>query len=186
MKVARIGLLLLLVLILAGRVAQRMSDGPTGPIQGGALQAGVLVSEPEVDWAAVMGDAPVGSIELQLVEPLGSRITGAFVHEGQLFVPCDLGFIWRRAPDTSSRWLLRLIWMLKGWHEDVLRDGRVVVRVDGKRYERLAVRVTDPELLATFRGQIEQAAEQYFGSLLPEDADSEAIWFFRLDARAEG
>lgn len=186
MKVARVLLLLLLALMLAGRIAQRMSDGPTGPIQGGALRAGPLVSEPEVDWTAVLGDVPVGSIELQLVEPLGSRITGAFVYEGQLFVPCDLGFIWRRAPDTSSRWLLRLIWMLKGWHEDVMRDGRVVVRVDGKRYERLAVRVTDPELLATFRGQVEQAAEEYFGSLLPEEADPEAIWFFRMDPRTAG
>ena len=183
MKVARIVLLLLLVLMLAGRVAQRMSDGPTGPIQGGALRTGLLVSDPDVDWNAVMGDAPVGSIVLQLVEPLGSRVTGAFVHDGELFVPCDLGFIWRRAPDTQSRWLLRLIWMLKGWHEDVLRDGRVVVRVDGKRYERLAVRVTDPELLATFRRRVEQAAEQYLGSLLQEEADPEAIWFFRLDRR---
>jgi len=61
-----------------------------------------------------------------------------------------------------------------------------VLRVDGKRYERLAVRVTDPELLATFRGRVEKAAEQYFGSLLPEEADPEAIWFFRMDPRTAG
>jgi hypothetical protein len=186
MKVTRILLLLVLGLLLAGRVAQRMSDGPTGPIQGGALRAGPLVSESEVDWSAALGDAPVGSIELQLVEPPRSRITGAFVYEGQLFVPCDLGFIWRRAPDTSSRWLLRVIWLLKGWHEDVLRDGRVVLRVDGKRYQRFAVRVTDAELLATFRGHVEDAAEQYLGSLLPEEPDPEAIWFFRMDPRPMG
>lgn len=70
-----------ILLIGTGPVAQRMSDGPTGPIPGGLLRTGTLVSEPDVDWSFANGQM----IELQLVEPLGSRTTGVMVHEGQLY-----------------------------------------------------------------------------------------------------
>lgn len=184
MKTAGIVTLVLIIgLVVAGLVAQRMSDGPTGPIQGGPLIAGELVSG-LVDWNVVLGEDWMGEIELQLVEPPGSRVTAAFVYEDQFYIPCDLGFIWRRLPDTSTRWLLHLIWLLKGWHEDALHDGRAVLRIDGKRYERQAVRVTDPELLPTLRTRVETPAAEFFGGLLPDEPDTEAIWFFRMDPRS--
>ncbi len=161
-------------------IAQRVSDGPMGPISGGPLRTGTLVSDPGVDWAFAAGQP----IELQLVEPLGSRITGVIVHEGKLFVPCDLGFMWRRVPDTRMRWVLSLIYRVKRWHEDALRDGRVVLRIAGKRYERQAVRVTDPELLARLRLILEDGAKQFFSSpLLDVRVDPNDIWFFRMDPR---
>ncbi len=160
-------------------VVARFSDGPIGPFPGGPLRTGTLVSEPDVDWSFADGR----EIELQLVEPLGSRITGAIVHEGQLFVPCDLGFMWGRF-SGRTRWMLHLIYVLKRWHEDALRDGRVVLRTAGKRYERQAVRVTAPELLATLRSMIEEMANQYFSSpLLDVPTDPKEIWFFRMDPR---
>jgi hypothetical protein len=175
-----------LVLLLVGAVlvAQRVSDGPMGPLAGGPLRSGELVTDPNVDWSVVEGK----EFELQLVDPPRSRVTGAMVHDGQLYVPCDLGFFWRRVPDTRFRTILSVIWSVKRWHEDALRDGRAVVRVDGKRYEREAVRVTDPELLATLRGKMEEGARKYFepmGGLRTDvPADPEAIWFFRLDPRS--
>ena len=184
MKIITIVALSVCGIVAAALIAQRFSDGPTGPLKGGALRSGTLVTVPDVDWDAVLGDTAMGSIELQLVRPVGSRITGAFVHEGNLYVPCDLGFIWRRIPDDNTRNLLHLIWLLKDWHEDALRDGRVVVRVAGQRFERTAVRVTDPSLIAQFRAQVETAAEEFMGGLLPDAPDLDAIWFFRLDARA--
>ncbi len=111
--------------------------------------------DPDVDWSFASGQ----EIELQLVEPLGSRTTGVMVHKGQLYVPCDLGFMWRRF-SGPTRWMLHLIWVFKRWHEDALRDGRVVLRIDGKRYERQAVRVTDPDLLAALRLQLEEMARE--------------------------
>jgi hypothetical protein len=167
-----------------GLLALRTTDGPIGPIAGGPFTTGTLVAESDVDWSAVFKGEPQGSIEFQLVEPPRSRTAGGFIYEGVFYVPCDLGFIWRRAPSTRARMILGTIWFLKRWHHDAERDGRAVFRIDGKLYERQLVRVTDPELIATLRGRIEAAAAGFFGgSLLPEPGDPEAVWFFRADPR---
>ncbi len=166
-------------------VVQRVSDGPIGPLAGGPLRAGALVSDPNVDWS-FLGSG--GEIVLQLVEPPRSRTTGSLVYRGQLFVPCDLGFLWRRIPSAGFRFFAAAIDLVKRWHEDALRDGRVVLRISGKRYERQAVRVTDPELLAALRSIAEERAKRYMsargaGGLLDAPGDPEAIWFFRMDPR---
>lgn len=179
---AKITGVLIILLIAAGLIAQRMSDGPSAFIPGGPLRAGTLVTESNINWLIELGENP-GSIELQLMDPPTSRITGVMLHKGQLYVPCDLGFMWRRFSGTQ-RWILHAIWIFKTWHEDALRDGRVVMRIDGKRYERQAVRVTDPVLLARLRSQLEAMAVEYFGGPLPDvQTDPEDIWFFRLDPR---
>ncbi len=176
--IALVALVAVLVAVPVGTgVVARFWDGPIGPFPGGPLRTGTLVSEPDVDWSLAQGS--FGEIELQLVEPRGSRIVGGMVYEGQLFAICDLGFIARRAPGWFPP-----IHRLKRWHEDALRDGRVVLRIAGKRYERQAVRVTDPELLATFRPMVEEMANQYFSSpLLDVPTDPKEIWFFRMDPR---
>lgn len=184
-RLALFVLLALLVLIGAVLVAVRFADGPVGPIPGGALTKGPLVTDADIDWNGVLGGQSVATIEFQLVEPVGSRSVGAFAHEGELYVPCDLGFVWRRMPDTSTRTLLRLIWVFKRWHEDALKDGRVVIRVDGKRYARQAVLVTDETLKTAFRQKVLAGAEEFFGGLMPIETDPKDIWFFRLDARSK-
>jgi hypothetical protein len=164
-------------------VVQRVADGPIGPLAGGPLRTGPLVAEPDVDWERVM--APRPQVELQLVATSSTRITGGMVHEGQLYVPCDLGFMGHRIPGASARAILYLILAVKHWHQDAARDGRVVLRIAGNRYERQAVRVTDEALLATLRAQLEKAALRYFGipSLLDVPVSPDSIWFFRMDAR---
>ncbi len=189
---------LLLVLAGAAFFAQRRSDGPLNAIlPGGPLRGGALVSEANIDWPAVLGDrgscvdgvcGAMEPIELQLVEPAHSRNTGIQVLEGQLYIPCDLGFMWGRF-SGSQRWVLKLIYHFKRWHEDALRDGRVVLRIDGKRYERQAVRVTDPELVARLRAQLEQMAAQWVAPKSLGAAPTEGprdIWFFRIDPRPAG
>jgi hypothetical protein len=171
-------------LLLVGTVLvlQRVSDGPMGPLAGGPLRSGPLVSDPVVDWSFAENHLA----ELELVDPPGSRTTGIMVYEGELYVPCDLGFIWRRVPNTRTRWILSVLYRFKHWHEDALRDGRVVLRIAGKRFERQAVRVTAPALLARLRGVIETAADRVFSpGLRDEPRDPEAIWFFRMDPRPE-
>ena len=169
-------------------VAHRVSDGPMGPISGGPLRAGVLVTDPDVDWATALAEGQPGrGIELQLVATGESRTVGAFVHDGALYVPCDLGFLWRRTPNAGMRFMGGVIYSVKHWHEDASRDGRAVLRIAGKRYERQALRVTDPELLTALRAQTEHGVEAFFGApLLPGPADPDAIWFFRMDPRASG
>ncbi len=177
-----VALVAVLVAALVGiGVVARFSDGPIGPFPGGPLSTGTLVSEPEVDWSFANGR----EIELQLVEPPGSRTTGIMLHEGQLYVPCDLGFMWGRF-SGRTRWILNLIYVFKRWHEDALLDGRVVLRIAGKRYERQAVRVTDPELLATLRLQLEEMARQLVSPEPLGEAPTNGpkdIWFFRMDPR---
>jgi hypothetical protein len=178
-----------LIVLLGGTlyVAHRVADGPMGPISGASLRAGELVTDPNVDWDAALASRPDegrGGIELELVATGESRTTGAFTHDGQLYVPCDLGFLWRRAPNAEFRLIGGLLYAVKHWHEDAVRDGRVVLRIAGKRYERQAVRVTDPGQLATLRAITDEKAQKFFPKpLLPVPGDPEAIWFFRMDPR---
>ncbi len=185
-----IALVFLLTTVAGIGAVARFSDGPIGPFPGGQLSSGALVAEAKVDWSlAIEGEGELQGteprfIELQLVEPPASRTTGVMLYEGQLYVPCDLGFVWRRVP-APPRWMLSLIYRFKRWHQDVLLDGRVVLRIGGKRYERQAVRVTDPELLTALRSEVEKGASRMLGAPLgevPTDGPRE-IWFFRMEPR---
>jgi len=179
--VAKVTGSLITLIIVVGLVAQRLSDGPTGPIPGGELRKGLLVSQTNIDWSFAHGQ----DLELQLMEPMGSRITGAMVYRGELYVPCDLGFMWGRF-EGQTRLILNIIYVFKRWHEDALLDGGVVLRIAGKRYERQAVRVTDPELLASLRLQLEEMAAVWVAPDPLGEASTEGprdIWFFRMDPR---
>jgi len=184
--------LLTLFISIAGVLfALRFADGPVPPFQGGRLTSGPLVTDSEVDWIAATGgeierqiDAPL-LIELQLVEPVGSRQTGVMLYEGQLYVPCDLGFSWNRFKDRR-RIILHLVHLFKRWHLNANRDGRVVLRINEKRYERQAVRVTDPKVDAALRAQLIAMVENWstpeeYGSEVPDPPND--IWFFRMDPR---
>lgn len=184
---------LVLPAVLGLAIAQQISDGPlTAIVPGGPLRAGPLVTEPVEDWSAVLGD--IGScrdgvcgalepIELQLVEPATSRWVGILLHDGQVYLPCDLGFIWNRFSGSNRR-MLQLIYFFKHWHEDALRDGGAVVRIDGKRYAGHLERVTDPRLLGELKAQLETMARSWVAPEVLPPAPAEGpndIWFFRFD-----
>jgi hypothetical protein len=154
------GLAALGMVLIGVAVAARYSDGPIGPFPGGPLRSGAVVLDPNVDWSTLTSRR---EIELQLVDPPRSRTTWILVHEGQAFVPC--GF-----PNLS-------LW--KQWPHQVLRDGRTVVRIDGRRYERHAVRITDPELHADLSAGLTEKYESTPGFT----PTPESVWFFRLDPR---
>jgi len=175
-------LLLILTLIVGAFVWARYSDGPLGPIGGGALTSGQFVEASNVDWQSVLGGKPVAEIELQLESTGTSRTTGAFAHDGHLYVPCDLGYVWRRLPNGIARLALHTMWLSKGWHLKATEDGRVIVRTKGNLYRLNAVRVTDENLMSHFREHVSKAAEGAF-ELLDVETNPEDIWFFRLDPR---
>jgi hypothetical protein len=142
-------------------VGARFADGPVAMIPGGALRNGELVTEADVDWTFA-ADEP--TVELQLVDPERSRTVWLVVLDGQAYVPCSLDF-----PP------------FKTWHEEALKDGRSVLRVGDRRYERQLKRVTDEALLAQLA---EIAAEKY--ELEPGGRfDPTRIWFFHVAPRAE-
>lgn len=183
--------LLILVLIGSTFIAQRLSDGPLNAmLPGGPLRAGTLAAN-DASLATPLsnrGATAMEPIELQLVDPPTSRYTGIMVRDGQVYVPCDLGFMWGRF-EGSQRTMLHLIYLFKHWHEDALRDGRVVVRVDGERYEGQAVRVIDPAMNAALRLQLEAMATQWLAPKPLPPAPTTGpndIWFFRIDPRVAG
>ena len=67
-----------------------------------------------------------------------------------------------------------------------MKDGRAVVRIDGKRYEREAIRVTEPELFwALARAVLEKylpGEEEALPDELPP-IESAGVWFFELAPR---
>jgi hypothetical protein len=151
-----------LLLGLAGIVAlvalvARISDGPIGPFPGGPLASGELVTGPDPDWSFA---AEIPTIELQVnpAHPL-TRTVWVLVDQGELFVPAGL----------ASR---------KTWPSQAVADGRVVIRVDGMRYERQASRVTDPVRIDALRS----ALGRKYG-MTPSPDGSDDTWFFRLAPR---
>lgn len=154
-----IGWLLLGLAGLAGvtALAARVMDGPIGPFPGGPLVAGDLVSGPYPDWSFA-AEIPSIEIEVNAADPR-SRTVWLLVDQGELFVPAGL----------ASR---------KTWPSQAVADGRVVVRIAGKRYERQASRVTDPVRLDALRS----ALGRKYG-VTPSQGGSDDTWFFRLAPR---
>jgi hypothetical protein len=170
--------ILLAVLVLglvAIAIVVRFLDGPlrTFPLAlfpGGPLRAGELYTGPEPDWSFARD---IQEMELQLLEPPRSRITWLIVHEGKLYVAC--GYM--------NSWWGRL-W--KQWPHDAMKDGRAVIRIDGKRYEREAVRVTDPAL---FWPVVKESRRKYGSGenqALPDPLpplEATGVWLFEMAPR---
>jgi hypothetical protein len=134
----------------------RILDGPLGPFPGGPLISGELVTDPDPGWSSA---AEVRTMELQVnpAHPL-TRTVWVLVDQGELFVPAG--------------WASR-----KSWPTQALEDGRVVVRIGGRRYERQATRVTDPVRVDALRAAL---GRKYGVTPNPNGDDT---WFFRLGPR---
>ena len=93
--------ILVTVLIAAVLIAQRVSDGPMGPLQGGSFRSGELIPGPVANWSFV--EQATGLPEIELVAPQTSRIAGLMLNEGKLYIPCDLGFMASREVCGATR-----------------------------------------------------------------------------------
>ncbi len=165
-------------------IAQKVSDGPMGPLQGGPFKTGEIVVR-QTDWSFV--EQAYGLPEILLVAPGTSRITGLIVYKRELYIPCDLGFMANRSwNDPATQWFSIAMSVLKRWHKDAAEDGRAVIRLDGKRYGAQLTKVTDPDLAAELRLRLEQIAKDAGGlDKLPPRPTEEPndIWFFNVAPR---
>lgn len=147
-------------------------DGPSILFPGGKLVSGELHSGAEPDWGFT-DDLFV--IELQLENPPTSRRIFVMESDGRLFVPS--GYM---------RSFLGRLWKDWAFEADAGRD-LAVARIDGVRYERRLVRVTDPDVVD---GVAAKMAEKYAGGATPETvaqiersvADGDT-WIFELAPR---
>ena len=158
-----VGVALLSVVALV--VGARFGDGPIAIIPGGPLEAGDLVTGPEPDWTFARD---IMEMEFQLVEPPQSRTIWLQVHDKKLYVVSGymnttLGRIWKQ------------------WPAQALLDGRAVIRIDGKRYERQLVRILDDRpLLEAIAAEVNR---KYGAALRADMAASGDAWFFALQSR---
>lgn len=134
-------LLIPVTAILTAAAKQRFADGPARLFSGGPLVAGKLHAGPEPDWRFV---EDIETIELQLLDPPRSRRIWTAEHDGKLYV-------WSGYMGT----VVGRLW--KRWPIQAERDGRAVLRIDGKRYERRLVRIESGPILdgiaAAIRGK---------------------------------
>ena len=136
-------------------VGARLHDGPLGPIPGGALASGELVTAPVADWSFA---ADVGEVELQLASQSKSRTTWIVVHQGKAYVPAATEY-----PPGKT------------WHRAALEDGRAVLRVNGKRYPVTLTKVDDAALVTSVR---DVASKKY-----PARPGGE-VWLFAVGSRS--
>jgi hypothetical protein len=122
----------------AALFALRFADGPTGIVAGGAFESGERYGGPEPDWTFLKDR---GEGEFQLVDPPRSRTTWILEHEGRIYIPC--GYM-------KSTW--GRIW--KQWPIEAERDGRALLRVDGRIYARQLVRVKDAPALPAIAAEL--------------------------------
>ncbi len=177
-RIATASFVLVAVAIVGLLVYQRFSDGPTGPLAGGPFKAGEIVEQPVADWAELEG-----SFEFELVGPGRSRTAGGVLVDDQLYITCDLGFVWSRLPAGTERNILRAIWWFKTWHKDAQEDGRIRIRKDGRIHTANIERIEDPVVVEALKTALEAEAREYFApnelGPRPQVAPND-IWFFRV------
>ena len=133
-RIAMIVLCLLLIPVTAvvtAAVKQRFADGPNRVFPGGPLESGELHTGPDPDWSFVN---EIPTIEMQLLDPPRSRRIWTVEHNEKLYV-------WSGYMGTA----VGRLW--KRWPVQAERDGRAVIRTDGKRYERRLLRITSGDIL---------------------------------------
>ncbi len=161
-----VGVAILAVVIIGGvALLGRFSDGPIGILAGGPFQSGELHSGAEPDWNRLR-DAE--TVEFQLLEPPRSRTTWILVHDRRIFIPS--GYM-------SSTW--GRLW--KQWPPEAERDGRAVLRVEGRLYPRQLVRVRD---LALAQPLVAELNRKYGTEATVQAVQSGALWLFEMRPRA--
>ena len=160
-----IGVALLAVVALV--IGARFGDGPIAIIPGGPLESGERVTGAEPDWTFARD---IMEMEFQLVEPPRSRTTWLQVHDKKLYIVSAY---------TNS--MLGRVW--KQWPSQALQDGRAVIRIAGKRYERQLVRILgDRPLLEAIAAEVNR---KYGAGLSADMAESGDAWFFALEPRLQ-
>jgi hypothetical protein len=160
MKVLRIiavGIGALAVLGLVVYYGARFGDGPLGMIPGGAIASGEWVEAPVADWSFV---DDVQEIEFQLVQDDISRTVWVLHADGRAFVPASLSF-----PPG------------KDWYHRAQKDGRSVLRIEGRRYPVTLRRVDDD---ATKQAVVAAVVDKYAP---PPGSGEGNVMFFEVSSR---
>ncbi len=161
-----VGCLLLIPVtaVLTAAAKQRFADGANFVFSGGPLVSGELQTGPEPDWSFTND---IVTIELQMMDPPRSRTIWVGDHDGKLYV-----FSAYMSSAVGRLW--------KNWPHQAERDGRAVLRIDGKRYERQLRRVESGPILEGITASI---ADKYSYNISRELVEAGDIWIFEAAPR---
>ena len=151
LKVLGAIVIVIIVVITGALTAARFGDGPWGIVAGGPFSTGEKITGPESDWT-FLGD--IATVEFQLMDPDRSRTTWIVEHQGKIYIPSGYMTTW---------W--GKIW--KQWPLEVEDDGRAILRVNGKLYDRQLVRITEGPALFPV---VKKIAIKYLGANAEEMA----------------
>jgi len=166
-RIIAIALCLLLIPVTAIATAaakQRFADGPNRVFSGGALESGELYTGAEPDWRFV---SEIPTIEMQLLDPPQSRRIWTAEYDGKIYVwsgymATAVGRLWKRWPLQAER------------------DGRAILRIDGKRYERQLVRIKSGPILDGISTAIRQ---KYPSQTTRATVEAGETWVFEAAPR---
>lgn len=143
----------------------RNNDGPSIIFPGGELISGELYTGSEPDWSFT---DEVGTVHLQLDDPLSSRLIWINESGGKIYITSDYMGTW-----LGRQWKHWAVQAYEG-------EGLAVVRIDGVRYERKLVRkFYSPEL----EGVIAKKIQKYRSRITKEAIESGETWVFELAPR---
>jgi hypothetical protein len=147
-------------------IGARFADGPVAIIAGGAFTSGERVTGPEPDWSFAHD---LQEVEFQSLDPARSRTTWIIEHEGKIYIPS--GYM-------TTTW--GKIW--KQWPLEAEKDGRVILRAEGKLYDRQLVRIESGPLLEPLTAEL---SRKYAGGspIGAEAVTSGYLWLFELAPR---
>ncbi len=142
-------------------ISARSSDGPSVIFRGGVLESGELVTDWESDWSFARD---IRTFELQLLNPPQSRTLWIVEVDGKLYLNSNymLGFVGR-------------LW--KRWPAQAERDGRAILRIEGKRYERTLVRIQRGAIVDDIAAEFNR---KYRAGMTREEVESGKLWLFEL------
>jgi hypothetical protein len=107
-------------------------------------------------------------ILLVALSPERSRTTWILEVGGKIFIPCG----YMNSP-VGRLW--------KHWPIEAQKDGRAILRVGDKKYERQLVRIQSGELLKPLTQEI---SRKYGVPATPEAVTSGSLWLFELTPRS--
>ncbi len=132
---------------------------------GGPFTSGEQYAGPEPDWGFVRNRT---TVEFQLENPARSRTTWIIEHQGKIYIPC--GYM-------TTTW--GKIW--KKWPIEAEKDGRAILRVDGKLYSRQLRRIKDGPVVGPI---VKLLSEKYNVPASVEAVGSDYLWLFEMAPEA--
>ena len=167
LKVLSITLCLMIIpvsAVVTAAIKQRFEDGPNRVFAGGPLVSGTLYEGEEPDWTFVN---QIPTVELQLLEPPQSRRIWIAEAGGRLFV-------WSGYMNS----LAGKLW--KRWPAQAEANGKAIIRINGKLYERHLRRITQDPVFA----QLSETVSRKYPSRLTIGAiEREDVWIFEAEPR---